>query len=156
MITLPADYDLKLLNSAGNQVAISQNGTTTNESISYTAAAGVYYAQVYGYSGANNATSCYTLKVALGTATRQVESIGKAGLVTIYPNPVRNELKVNTGNNTEAVSVNITDMFGRQLQSKTISGAASLNTSSMPSGIYMITIVDKKGKVIKQDKLVKE
>ena len=46
--TLPADYDLKLLNSAGTQVGISQNGSTTSESISYTAAAGTYYAQAYG------------------------------------------------------------------------------------------------------------
>lgn len=55
--TLPADYDLKLLNSAGTQVAISQKSGTTAESISYTAAAGTYYAQVYGYSGANSSTS---------------------------------------------------------------------------------------------------
>src|SRR5437868_214515 len=44
--TLPGDYDLKLLNSAGTQVGISQNGGTTSETINYTAAAGTYYAQV--------------------------------------------------------------------------------------------------------------
>ncbi|MEI2748395.1 MAG: pre-peptidase C-terminal domain-containing protein [Ferruginibacter sp.] len=68
--TLPADYDLKLLNSAGTQVGISQNGSTTSETINYTAAAGTYYAQVYGYNNANNASTCYTLKVQLGTASR--------------------------------------------------------------------------------------
>ena len=41
------------------------------ETISYTAAAGTYYAQVYGYNGANSATVCYTLKVQLGTATKE-------------------------------------------------------------------------------------
>ena len=37
LTTLPADYDLKLLNSAGTQVSISQNGSTTSETINYTA-----------------------------------------------------------------------------------------------------------------------
>ncbi len=154
--TLPGDYDLKLLNSAGTQVGISQNGGTTSESISYTAAAGTYYAQVYGYNGANSATVCYTLKVQLGTASRVGESTPKAELVSIYPNPVRSELKVNMGGYAEQVSVNVTDMFGRRMMNKTFASASVINTNKLAAGIYMITITNKNGVIIKQEKIVKE
>ena len=60
--TLPADYDLYLYNSSGTQVAKSENGSTTSESISYSAAAGTYYIKVVGYSGKYSATKQYTLK----------------------------------------------------------------------------------------------
>ncbi|MBK7239717.1 MAG: fibronectin type III domain-containing protein [Flavobacteriales bacterium] len=62
MSNLAADYDLRLLNSAGTQLAISQAGGTTSESISYAnAAAGTYYVHAFGYSGAFSATQCYAL-----------------------------------------------------------------------------------------------
>lgn len=61
---LPADYDLRLLNAGGGQLAISQNGGTNSESINYAnAPSGTYYAHVYGYQGASSNTQCYLLTV---------------------------------------------------------------------------------------------
>jgi hypothetical protein len=61
---LPADYDVRLLSSTGSQLAVSQNGSTNAETITYSgAAAGTYYIHVFGYSGAFNARSCYHLLV---------------------------------------------------------------------------------------------
>jgi hypothetical protein len=155
--TLPADYDMRLYSSNGtSQLAISQAGGTTSESISRTYTAGTYFVRVYGYQNANNATQCYTLRVQLGTATRQAEETPKAGIVSIYPNPVRNELKVNMGGYSETVSVTVTDMYGRRMMNKTFANASSISTSKLASGVYMVTITDKKGTVIKQDKIVKE
>lgn len=58
----PADFDLKLLDGTGAQVAISQNGGTNGEYINYpNAAAGNYVVHVYGYAGANSPVSCYSL-----------------------------------------------------------------------------------------------
>jgi hypothetical protein len=153
--TLPADYDLRLLNSAGTQVAISQNGSTTSETINYNAAAGTYYARVYGYNNANNATNCYTLKVQLGTASRG-EFVSKEPNISIYPNPVRSALQVNMGDYKETVSVIVTDMYGRKMMSKYFTGLSTINTSKFAAGVYMITIADKDGVIIKQDKIVKE
>jgi hypothetical protein len=153
--TLPGDYDLKLLNSAGTQVGISQNGSTTSETINYTAAAGTYYAQVYGYNGANSSTTCYTLKVQLGTATRN-EEITKTPVVSVYPNPVRGELKIDMGTYAEPVSVTVTDMYGRKISTKAFAGTATVNTSKLASGVYLVTITDNKGVIIKQNKIVKE
>ena len=62
MTNLAGDYDLRLLNSSGTQLAASENSSTTSESISYSnAAAGTYYVYAFGYSGAFSATQCYTL-----------------------------------------------------------------------------------------------
>ena len=62
LTTLPYDYDLYLYNSSGTQVAKSINGSTTSESISYSASAGTYYIKVIGYNGKYSTTSQYTLK----------------------------------------------------------------------------------------------
>ena len=155
LTNLPADYDLKLLNSAGTQVAISQRNNRSNETINYTAAAGTYYAQVYGYRGANSATSCYTLKVQLGTATRS-SAADINNVISIYPNPVHNQLKISIGSYKETVSAAITDMYGRRIMNKTFTGASTINTNALAAGVYMITIRDKNGVIIKQEKIVKE
>ena len=153
---MPGNYDLKLLNSAGTQVAISKNGSTNNETINYTAAAGTYYAQVFPFKNANSATSCYTLKVQLGTATRGVTETLKAPVVSIYPNPVSNILKINMGGHSEPVTLTVTDMFGRRMLNKTFSGGSNISTGKFAAGVYLVTIIDKNGVVIKQDKIVKE
>jgi len=62
LTNLPKDYDLYLYNSAGTLVAKSENGSTTSEAISYSAAAGTYYVKVVGYSGAYSTTAQYALK----------------------------------------------------------------------------------------------
>lgn len=64
LTSLPANFNLRLLDNTGAQLAISQNSGTNSESISYpNAVAGTYYAQVLGSSGANNSSVCYLLTV---------------------------------------------------------------------------------------------
>ncbi|MDP5277034.1 M4 family metallopeptidase [Chengkuizengella axinellae] len=61
LTSLPADYDLYLLNSNGVQLEQSINGNTSSESIQYTASgADTFYLQVFGYNGANS-TNDYVL-----------------------------------------------------------------------------------------------
>jgi hypothetical protein len=69
LTTLPANYDLAVFNSSGMQIGISQNNGSKNESIALNAPAGNYYVKVFPKGNANNATSCYTLKVQTITAT---------------------------------------------------------------------------------------
>jgi hypothetical protein len=154
--SLPADYDLKLTNSAGTQLAASENGGTTGETINYTAAAGTYYAQVYPYRTAFDANDCYTLNVQTGTASRSIVEVPKATIVSIYPNPVHTEMKITTGTYTEVATVAITDMFGRRMLNQNFTGSASISTAKLAAGVYMITITDKNGVILKQDKIVKE
>jgi transposase-like protein len=143
LATLPADYDLKLLNSAGTQVGISQMGGTTSESISYTAAAGTYYVQVYGYSGANSATVCYTLKVQLGTASKEgvVIPVSKA-VLKVYPNPASSLLKVSLLGDVKTMNtLQVIDARGIVVMEKRIRGdIETLDISGLAKGSYTIRV----------------
>jgi hypothetical protein len=158
LTTLPADYDLRLLNSAGTQVAISQNGSTTGETINYTAAAGTYYAQVYGYNNANNATSCYTLKVALGTATRVNETplFSSKKVLSVYPNPVQNKLFINLTGYKGVSEISLYDINGKKVNAgRTAETNSQMDIGKLSKGMYLLKVVTASGetlntKVIKQ------
>jgi hypothetical protein len=62
LTTLPANYNLAVLNNTGTQIGISQNNGTQSESITLNLAAGTYYAKVFS-KGNVSSTSCYTLRV---------------------------------------------------------------------------------------------
>ncbi len=69
MTNVSEDFDLRLLNSSGSQIAISQNGGTTAESIQYSnAAPGTYYIHVYGWNATYNSLVCYNLAVSISGA----------------------------------------------------------------------------------------
>jgi hypothetical protein len=156
--TLPGDYDLKLLNSSGTQLAISQAGGTSSETISRTMTPGTYYAQVYGYNGANSATTCYTLKVQLGTASRMATepittSVQK---VDVFPNPANNVVNLNLTGFTGKSDVSLFDVNGRVVLTRLVSTVNSqLDVSALPSGIYMLRIKNA-GKEVHMTKIIKK
>jgi hypothetical protein len=155
--TLPGDYDLKLLNSAGTQIAISQAGGTSNESISRTVSAGTYYAQVYGYNGANSTTSCYTLRVQLGTASRGDDLItSDAPKVVVFPNPAKNVVNINLTGYKGKSDVSMFDVNGRVVLRREVSTVKSqLDISALPAGVYIMRI--KNGvKEVSMTKIIKQ
>lgn len=79
---LPGDFDVRLLNTGGNQLAISQNGGTQSESITYAAAANDYIIHVFGYNGAFSNIQCYLLNASIsGTqGCGQPQNLGTTGL----------------------------------------------------------------------------
>ena len=59
------DYDLKLYNASGTQLASSTNGSGVAETITYTnsgTSSVAVYLRVYGYNSAYSTTLAYTLK----------------------------------------------------------------------------------------------
>jgi hypothetical protein len=154
--TLPADFDIRLYNSAGTQLAISQNGGTTAETISRTYTAGTYYVRVYGFSGANSSTVCYTLRVALGTAAAPELTAQQSGLVKIYPNPVGDVLNVSVlGQISSKASLQISDAEGKVVMTKNIvNNPQSIDISQLAKGVYMIKVTN--GGSILTSKFVKE
>lgn len=66
---LAGDYDLYLYNSSGTLLKKSEKGSTTNESIAYTATAtGKYYIRVVGYGGAFSTSKAYALNATYPTS----------------------------------------------------------------------------------------
>lgn len=78
-----------------------------------------------------------------------------AGKVNIYPNPVRNELTVNS--TSDLRSATITSMVGKVVAKYAFnnSGVNTINTSNLSSGMYFVTFVGKDGNKVTQ-KLIKD
>jgi Secretion system C-terminal sorting domain/Bacterial pre-peptidase C-terminal domain/Fibronectin type III domain len=157
--TLPGDYDVKILNSAGTQVAISQLGGTSAETINYTAAAGTYYVQVYGYAGANSATVCYTLRVATGTASLPdlVTNDMQKGIVKLFPNPASNKLNVSViGDLKQNTVLEIVNTEGKVVLSQLVTtNPFTIDVSKLRTGTYLIKVMSDDN-VITTSKFVKE
>jgi hypothetical protein len=147
-----------LFNSAQTQVGISQAGGTGSETINYTAAAGTYYIRVYGYNNANNATSCYTLRVATGTASREGSpTYTGAFKVNVFPNPTIGTLNVNIAGTTSRSVIKVVDVNGRLLITRPVAeGNTLLDVKSFASGVYMLVVTDEQGKGLYQYKFIKQ
>jgi hypothetical protein len=69
----------------------------------------------------------------------------------VYPNPFRDEIKVSA---SEVVEVNIVNALGQIIKKETIDKNGSIDTSVIPTGVYMIQIKIESGsrtlKMIKQ------
>lgn len=160
LTTLPADYDIRIYNSAQSQIAISQNGSTTGETLNLNLAAGNYFARVYGWNGANNATVCYTLKVATGTATLPDLTTADGGKlnVTVYPNPVQQKLSINIkGDDDSRKNVAVFDVNGRMLINQPVMGIlTTLDVQKLPAGVYFLKVVSQDGTLLHQEKFMKQ
>lgn len=168
---LPADYDLKLYSSTGSQLAVSQNGGTTAESIirNVTTAA-TYYVYVYGYASAFNANSCYHLRVnASGTNFRSlsgadvetednvnIEKVSSMDVLSLFPNPASTSLTINFFTPTQENStVEIYDMIGKVVASKVISSqegfnAQDLDITGLNNGVYFLKMTQSEKSTVKK------
>jgi len=168
LTTLPANYDLQLLNSAGGLIVSSAKNSTNAESISNrSVTAGTYYARVFPRNTSTfNATSCYTLRVALGTATRMEADItGSANAVfadaiegnskvSAYPNPVKDLLNISMASVGNEIS--LFNSRGEQvMKTKAAAANSQLDVSKLASGLYLVKIT-KDGKLVSQIKVVKQ
>ncbi|MDF2380858.1 pre-peptidase C-terminal domain-containing protein [Nostoc ellipsosporum NOK] len=140
--TLPADYDLRLYSSNGtSQLAISQNGGTSSETISRTFTAGTYFVQVYGYNSASNASNCYTLRVTTGTASRPGEMIAGEQRPEIYPNPVVRSTSVNLKGLKGKAELSVLDAQGKQLwQTSTSQSLTEIDMQQWTPGLYLLRV----------------
>jgi len=164
LTTLPANYDLALLNSAGTQLATSANNGTTSETINATVAAGTYYAKVSSKGNASNTTLCYTLKIATGTANRSaIGTAGRSAIITantsikLFPNPANRILNISLkGYNKEKI-IEVFDLYGKRLILESVmQDNTALRIGTLPSGLYIIKVTAKDGTVLSRSKFVKE
>ncbi len=153
LTTLPANYNLALVSSAGTHLAISQNNGTANETINYTAAAGVYYARVFPKGNASNATSCYTLRVQTGSASDLI--VSNEFKINLFPNPASNQLNVWVDGFERKAQIKVYNLIGKLvLQQETGSVLTQINISKLSAGYYLLNVND--GKQTRSAKFVKE
>lgn len=155
---LPADYDVRLFRGTSTQVGISQNGGTANEVIILnTTTVATYYIRVYGYNGAFNANSCYTLRASIsGTNFREDGSAVEeeialepvTGLVNLYPNPANDKVMLDYVATTDgAVDVTLFDAMGRAVLNTQLPVSPGATTLGLPlpglsKGVYVLHLVE--------------
>src|SRR5687767_9878001 len=155
--TLPANYQLALVNSGGSQVAVSQNNATADETINATVTPGTWYARVFPKANANNAANCYTLRESTGTASRQGDYITRVPVsINLFPNPASDVINIRLSGDVQNAEMNIYDVFGRIIVKRNINnGNNIMNISGLSGGVYMMR-VQKDGNTISELKFVKQ
>jgi gingipain R len=73
---------------------------------------------------------------------------------SIFPNPVKDELKLNLNKNVDNYNLNIVDLSGKIIETKEISGNSTISVRNLKKGMYFIEI-QVEGKVF-VDKFIKE
>jgi hypothetical protein len=157
LTTLPANYDLYLYSSNGTtQLGVSRNNGTNNETIAFSFSTGTYYAKVINKANASNATSCYTLKVQLGTATLSELANDPAVQVKIFPNPAKNKLSIYlVGDNTQK-QLGLYDVNGKLIyKQKLTEMITTLDIQKMVKGMYVVKITTGNGKLLHSEKVMK-
>lgn len=158
LTTLPADYELAIYSSNGTtQLASSTNGSTNSETITRTYTAGTYYARVWGYNNANNASSCYTLKVQLGTASKNEFAGNEAAILKMSPNPTSNILNISLlGAEVSKQSVvQVLDVHGKVVMEQQLKrNTQSIDVSRLAAGNYVVKISN--GSSVITSKFVKQ
>jgi hypothetical protein len=155
LTTLPANYDLAVLNSSGAQIGISKNKGSKNESVPLNVVAGTYYAKVYPTGNANSATSCYTLKVQTVTATRVAatatnatgtsakENVNPIFTVNLFPNPAGDQLNVWVEGVDQRSAIKVYNLMGKLVMQQGIANTITqLNISKLPAGLYLVHVND--------------
>lgn len=162
LTNLPLDYDIRLYNSSGTQIGISQNGGTTPEQIVYngSSAAATYYVRVYGYNGAYSASSCYTLTV--NTQASNFKDDGTSiteeelSFINVYPNPNAGNFNIDYfSKNPAMLNVYIMDLTGRTIFSTTQEvfdgmNTFQLNLPDLTNGMYLMNIVNGDDRLMKR------
>lgn len=70
-----------------------------------------------------------------------------AGFISVFPNPVSDFLNIKISNEAGAVDIQLKDLHGLKIQEyRSVSGDIQLSCSSLPPGIYLLSITDTKGR----------
>jgi len=163
LTNLPANYNLALYSSSGTILRQSVNTGTGNETITYNnGSLGTYFVQVSGYSGVYNTTQCYNLAVQLGSSAfrtseeqMEAENTDASFIQRIYPNPASDYLTVefSTAMNS-TFEYSVFDALGKIALSENLmpnqDSKLLINTSSLPSGVYLLRILDGKQSHVKR------
>jgi hypothetical protein len=116
------------------------------------------YFQVFMWAPSDSVRTATTLTYGANVTTPVNCSTGitetEAGQISIYPNPVRNELKVTLPQNLSNGQIDIYDLIGSKVYSQSLSATKDLDMSALQTGIYVARISEN-GKIISTKKFTK-
>jgi hypothetical protein len=160
LTNLPADYDLRLYNANGSQIGSSSMGNNTSESISYNTSttAQTYRIYVFGYNGAFNASSCYTLATQTSATNLKVDAtVGEQKIaMAILPNPAYDKIEVQfTSRENETSVINVYNTLGQKVASRLNHDVYGINHTTLDlshcsAGIYLVEMISNDERHIQQ------
>lgn len=116
------------------------------------------YFQVFLWAPSDSARTATTLTYGANITTPVNCSTGitetEAGQISIYPNPVRNDLKVTLPQNLYDGQIDIYDLIGSKVYSQSLSATKDFDMSALQTGIYVARISEN-GKIISTKKFTK-
>lgn len=132
------------------------SGTGVNGNVFAPQSAGVgVYTVSYTYTDLNGCSDKSEVEMTVQECTGIVETVNLNTSVSVYPNPVKDLLYVKT--ELKYSKIGISDLAGRLLFDKEITaGETVLKLESFSKGVYLISIKDQSGDVVKVIKLIKE
>jgi hypothetical protein len=148
----PADYDIKLYNTSGSYIKVSENSGTSNETITHnTSVIGTYKVQVYGWNGAFSNTQCYTLLIETSASPfsppAELLASGSEKGMKLYPNPVADQLTVELVSPSKGQArVNAYNLMGQRMVSLVQEVAEGTNfiqldVSDYARGTYFFEVI---------------
>ncbi len=153
LTNLPADYDVALYTLNSNtKLGISQNSQLANEEIVFNnySVGGTYYIKVYGYSGANNSSSCYTLTTTTSANNLRLDNTASDNTkiqLDLTPNPCSTNASVTYyAQQDDEVIATLYNCLGQKMttQNKTAVAGANIidfNVANYPAGMYMFELM---------------
>ncbi|MGE0567205.1 MAG: T9SS type A sorting domain-containing protein, partial [Bacteroidia bacterium] len=145
------DGETATLNAGGAQ-SYTWSNSSTNQSITVSPSVTTVYT-VTG-TDVNGCTNSSTVQLVVSWCTF-VKELNENNVFNVYPNPVQNELVIESIN-CEECEVTIYNTLGQEIKTTYLnSGRKSVDFSEFPKGVYEIVINEKKeikfkGKVLKQ------
>jgi len=85
----------------------------------------------------------------LSSTTTGLSEISSNSDINIYPNPTKNQINFSVETNVQLINIT-----GQLIVEK--NNVSMLDLSEQVAGLYFITLMDKKGKVIQRSKIIKE
>ncbi len=153
-----ANYNLAATQTGGGKIIYdgigSGNGVVTMTNLD---SGTLYYFTVYEYNvGTGTSQNYFTASAASSDITTSFTQVGVKNInaiatsIKLYPNPVTNYLYISA---PVPVSFTIRDMQGRAITGGT--NTERVNMESFAPGVYIISITDEAGAILKVDKLIK-
>jgi hypothetical protein len=130
--------------NSGYQLQLFQDDNFTGTSVTLTADASCLVPNNF-----NDLASSLKVTTTSLAAARTTTEVTTDSRLSIYPNPVINELRFNTTQSITGSTLRILDVMGREvMQTSFITN--NIDVSKLPSGVYTLVIANKEKRITRR------